>query len=333
MSGESRPLASVVIPTLDAGSGFADTLAAVRAQRDVGEVDLVVLDSESRDATAELARRAGARVRRITRATFNHGATRNHGAALARGRFIAFLTQDALPADDRWLSALVEALESERAVGAMSRVLPRPGCSPLVERSVRHDIVFSPDRVVRRATRAELARMTPLGRRVFCHFNNVASCVRRDWLAAAPFPEIAFGEDLAWGVRAIESGQALVHEPRSVVLHSHESGLRRDHARHAADARLMRLLFGLRVREGWSDGFAAWRTELRRDAEHVGRAALPWREKLRALLYAPLLRAAQVAGQVAGTRAEPGPAPRFEGALPRVERAAPPQSAPEPPIA
>src|SRR5262249_28050618 len=149
----------------------------------------------------------------------------------------------------------------------------------------------------------------PLDRRVFVHFNNVASCVRRESFARAPFPEIAFGEDLVWGERALLRGETLVFEPRSIVLHSHESGLKRDRERHEADARLMNLLFRLRVREGWHDGFATWREEVCRDLAFVAATSLPWREKLAQGLYSPFLRAAQIAGQIDGTRAQIGPPP------------------------
>jgi len=313
------PLASVVIPTLDAGAGFAETLAAVRAQQGVGPVDLVVVDSESRDATPELAKGAGAHVRRIARATFNHGHTRNLGAALARGRFVAFLTQDALPADDRWLVALIDSMEREGAVGGLSRVLPRPGCSPLVERSVRNDLVFPPRRAVKRASREEIERLTPLQRRILFHFNNVASCVRRDAFARAPFPGIAFGEDLAWGERMVRAGATLVYEPESIVIHSHASALAVDFARHKADATLMRQLFGMVVRRGWRDGFACWREEVALDLRFVAATSLPWREKFRHGLYSPFLRAAQVAGQVAGGRVAPGGAPDRPEMLPSPE--------------
>src|SRR5262249_50785102 len=128
--------------------------------RDVGPLDVVVVDSQSRDGTPDVARRAGARVRTVARATFNHGGTRNLGAALARGRFVAFLTQDALPADPRWLAALIDSMERDDAAGGYSRVLPRPGCSPLVERTVNHDLVSWRHRHVKRTTPAEAARMT-----------------------------------------------------------------------------------------------------------------------------------------------------------------------------
>jgi rhamnosyltransferase len=315
----AAPLASVVIPTLNAGEGLAETLAAVRGQRGVGDVDLVVVDSESGDGTAERARGAGARVRRILRSTFNHGHTRNLGAALARGRFVAFLTQDALPANDRWLGALIDSLERESAVGAYGRVLPRPGCSPLVERSVRDDLVYSPRRQVKRATPEEIERLTLLERRILFHFNNVSSCVRRDAFARAPFPAMPFGEDLAWGERRLRAGETIVYEPESIVIHSHESALAADFARHRADARLMRQLFGWVVRRGLRDGLERWRSDVALDFAFVRATPLPWRVKLRHWLYSPFLRAAQVAGQVAGGRAPPGAAPDQPSMLPPVE--------------
>ncbi len=319
MSDVAPPLCSVVIPTLNGGPSFAETLAAVRAQAGVGAVDLLVIDSESSDGTTARAEAAGARVRRIARATFNHGHTRNLGAALARGRFVAFLTQDALPANDHWLAALVESMEAERAIGGYSRVLPRPGCSPLVERCVKGDLVYSPERQVKRLAVAELARLAPFERRIFFHFNNVASCVRRDFFAHAPFPELPFGEDLAWGERVLSAGEAIVYEPRSVVLHSHASSLREDHLRHRADALLMRTLFGIRNRDGWHDCFPAWRAEVRRDFSYVLASRATWPRKLGALLYSPLLRAAQLAGQLAGSRAALHTPPSYPNSLPGVE--------------
>lgn len=321
MSASAGPLCSVVIPTLDAGPEFAQTLAALRAQQGIGEPELLVLDSESRDATAVLARDAGARVRMIRRATFDHGFTRNLGAALARGRFVAFLTQDALPHGPHWLVALVEAMEREGAVGGYSRVLARPGCSPLVARHVEGDLVHSPERQVKRLAAAAFERLSPFERRVYCHFNNVASCVRRDWFARHPFPVIPFGEDLAWGTRAIELGEALVYEPRSVVLHSHASDLRADYLRHRADAQLMRTLYGMRNRDGWRDCLPAWWREVAADRRALARSGAPLSARLRWLLYSPLLRAAQLAGQLAGSHGSAVAPARWLEALPPLEAA------------
>jgi rhamnosyltransferase len=311
---------SVVIPTWNAGPRFAETLEAVGAQRDCGEVELWVLDSESRDGTEDLARRHGARTRRILRATFNHGVTRNLGAALSAAPHVAFLTQDAVPADEHWLAALVDAVETEDAAGAYSRVVPRPDCSPLVERSVRDDLVYSRVRQVKRASAEEIAAMTPFQRRIFFHFNNVSSLVRRRDFTRRPFPEIPFGEDLAWGASVLQGGGTLVFEPASVVVHSHESRLLEDARRHADDARLMRTLFGFRNREGLADCIPGWWREVRRDLVHLRDGGYGSLEVVRWMAYGALLRAFQIAGQWRGSYLPLGRGPWFAAGLPPVER-------------
>ena len=62
-----------------------------------------MIDSGSTDGTVEYLRQRGVRVIEIPNAEFNHGATRNLGVAEARSEIVALVTQDACPADDRWL--------------------------------------------------------------------------------------------------------------------------------------------------------------------------------------------------------------------------------------
>ena len=66
------------------------------------------------DATArrELARAHGARVIEIAPREFSHGGTRNLLMAEAAGAHVALLTQDAEPADERWLSGCSRASRS-----------------------------------------------------------------------------------------------------------------------------------------------------------------------------------------------------------------------------
>ena len=240
---------SVVIPTLDAGPDISLLLDRLCDQELDAELELVVIDSSSGDDTAERATRAGARVVTIPRHEFNHGRTRNLGIAQAHGDLVALLTQDALPSNRRWLASLVDTFGAERVAGAYSRVVPRPDASPLVERWVCADAVHREERVEQRmADGAEWCNLASNLRWELGRFNNVASCVRRETLRALPFPELDFGEDLAWGLAAIQAGWTLVYEPRSVVVHSHWSGLARDFARHRADAQLLREQLDLRPR-------------------------------------------------------------------------------------
>ena len=68
---------TVAIPTLNAGPAFAETLAAVRAQRMDREFQVLICDSGSSDETLAIARAHDAQVVEIPRETFSHGGTRN----------------------------------------------------------------------------------------------------------------------------------------------------------------------------------------------------------------------------------------------------------------
>ena len=85
---------SVVIPVKDGEERLEEVLAAVRAQ---GDLELIVIDSGSRDHSREIARAAGADLIEIPPEEFGHGRTRNLGAERASGDLICFLTQDAVP--------------------------------------------------------------------------------------------------------------------------------------------------------------------------------------------------------------------------------------------
>ena len=82
----------MVIPTLNAGAGFEELLKRISEQEASFDYGLLVVDSGSTDGTAELARRYGASVHRISQNEFDHGATRNLGVSLS-GRLDRFLSR------------------------------------------------------------------------------------------------------------------------------------------------------------------------------------------------------------------------------------------------
>ena len=77
---------SVVIPVKDGGADLVRCLEAISRQRIDDEVEVVVVDSGSRDGSAARARSLGRQCPRdSSRSEFHHGRTRNLGASLARG--------------------------------------------------------------------------------------------------------------------------------------------------------------------------------------------------------------------------------------------------------
>jgi glycosyltransferase involved in cell wall biosynthesis len=119
---EAAPSVSVIVPALDAAATLGRTLACLAEQRGAPAHEVIVVDDGSRDGTAELAERAGARV--LRERGLGPGAARNRGAAVARGGVLAFTDADCFPAPG-WLAAGVRALAAADLV--QGRVEPEAG--------------------------------------------------------------------------------------------------------------------------------------------------------------------------------------------------------------
>lgn len=117
----------LIIPTLNAGEQFRTLLEQIAAQS--LPTQKLIVDSESSDGTAELAKKFGVEVLTIPRRTFNHGATRQFALEKLSERckldVIIFLTQDVLLRDDDSLAQLVKIFATDKSVGlAYGRQLP-----------------------------------------------------------------------------------------------------------------------------------------------------------------------------------------------------------------
>jgi glycosyltransferase involved in cell wall biosynthesis len=117
---------SIVVPAFNEARLLPDTLAAIRAAADAfpaGAWELIVCDNNSTDATADLARHAGARVvfepvNQISRA-------RNAGAAAAGGDWLLFVDADSRPTAGL-LREVASTMDDPDAVyaGARMRMVP-----------------------------------------------------------------------------------------------------------------------------------------------------------------------------------------------------------------
>lgn len=286
------PRVSVLIPTLDAERDLAALLPALARQRVEGGIELRAVDSSSADASVAMLRAAGAEVEVIPASEFGHGRTRNRLAAGARGEFLLYLSQDALPVGDDFVATLAGALARDpRLAGATARVLPHPDDDPLTARTVLGAPEARPDSVAAIGANEGGPR-----------FNNVASIVRASVLAEVPFPDVAFGEDIAWASRVIARGHRVAFVADAVVRHAHRYGPKEAFRRYRTDAEFHRRESGIRVRPSLASVAKGLLFELREDFRYVRRQRAP----LRHLLRSPGLRSAQVLGQFLGSRGPRG---------------------------
>lgn len=184
-------------------------LAAVGAQRGV-TAEVIVVDSGSSDQTVSIADAAGARVIRIEPEDFGHGRTRNLAADAATGDVLLFLAQDAVLLGEDALHRLVWTLEADSSLAAVSaRHVPRSSA----ERYGAY-VVFAHDRAGVRGSAA--AR-----RRGAVAVDTVCTAIRRTAWAEHRFADVAFAEDLDFGVRATAAGWTVATSRDVAVAHSH----------------------------------------------------------------------------------------------------------------
>jgi len=117
------------VPTLNAGDEWSSWLDVFLMQNIKADISIII-DSESDDETASLAKAAGLTVQKIERSSFNHGATRQFGISLMPDvDVVIFLTQDAILATNDSLANLVSVFEDSRIGAAYGRQLPRKTAS------------------------------------------------------------------------------------------------------------------------------------------------------------------------------------------------------------
>ncbi len=207
---------SVVIPTLNAMTYLPDLIRVLRAQEPEPPGEILVVDSDSRDGTADYALAAGDDVRLIPVERFTHGGARNLGARQASGAFMVFLSQDAMPRDTQWLAHLLTPFEDNHVAAAFSRQVPNPGASPM-ECFFLHTH-FPPEP----ALYQQPLETTDLHFQRDVFFSNVSSAIRADVLRQCPFDEtLIMSEDQQFARDVILAGHTIAYAPDSIVRHSH----------------------------------------------------------------------------------------------------------------
>lgn len=208
-----RPDASVVIPAFNAARTIDATLASARGQS-VGDIEIIVVDDSSTDATVDLVRELAAedrRIRLIEQVNSGPSTARNRGVDAARSPVVAFLD-----ADDVWTS---EHLQLH--LGALAAD-PRLGVSFSACAIVDHQL--RPTGEVTRPPAHAIRCEDVLGG------NPAGTCsslvVRRQTFDdAGPMrSDMAFAEDQEWLFRATRSGWAVRGLDRRTVLYRTSPG-------------------------------------------------------------------------------------------------------------
>jgi glycosyltransferase involved in cell wall biosynthesis len=306
---------TVAIPVLDGARYLDEVLGAVRAQRTDREVELLIVDSGSTDGSLEIAESHGARIHRIARAEFSHGGTRNRMMAMAGGAHVAFLTQDATPAHERWLAALLEGFEQAADVALVFGPHDaRPDASHMIKSEMeRHFAIWGDG-----GTRLDVQRLERTPEAIAAYrafpgrwsfFSDVNGCVARWAWERIPYREVPYAEDQLLGREMIEAGFAKVFHPEARVRHSHDYPPARFLQRYFDEFRSLREVLGHVEHAHPIDTPQTVRGLVGHDKRWLRRQGVHGRALVRPLAVSLRHHAIRQTGAIVGTRADRLPAP------------------------
>lgn len=265
---------SVVIPVLNGAALLDEVLAATTAQVIDEPFEVLVIDSGSTDGSQQIvARHPGVRLIEIPPEEFGHGRTRNLGVQNTSGDLIAFLTQDATPASERWLAFYRDAFQLADNVGAaFGPHLPRDGVNPLMARLLR-------DHFDSFADPADPTRTVLQGPDDPIYLSNSNSCISRSAWEVAPFRDIAYAEDQAFGVDLLANGFVKAYVPGAAAMHSHDYGMVESFKRWFDEYRGLNDSVGERTEASASRALEIIGDAVARDREFIGELGQPaWRQ-------------------------------------------------------
>ncbi|KKR14548.1 MAG: Glycoside hydrolase family 2 protein [Candidatus Falkowbacteria bacterium GW2011_GWA2_39_24] len=120
----TQPSVSIIIRTKNDRPRLERLFQVLRAQDYQGQVEYIVVDTESIDGTVAYAKQQGARVINIKQSEFNYPKSLNIGCQIASGEILISLVGHALPLRTDWLSGSLQHFLDPKVAGVYGHVLP-----------------------------------------------------------------------------------------------------------------------------------------------------------------------------------------------------------------
>ena len=203
---------SVIIPTLNAEKELPVLLRSLEVQS-YPITEIIIVDSSSDDQTVSIG-------------MSYHGKTRDLVFRKSIGNIVVFLTQDAVPADKKFLGNLITPLLDPNVAVSVGRQLPKPSASKM-EKLVRN-FNYPAENNIR-----SKEDITHLGIKAFFSSNSCAAYRRDVYFHLGGFNEsVRTNEDMFFAAKALQSGYCVAYTAEACVYHSHNFTLMQQYKRN-----------------------------------------------------------------------------------------------------
>lgn len=221
-----HPKCSIVIRCYNEEQHIGRLLSGLM-QQTVQDVEIIVVDSGSTDATVLIASQYPIKLISIRPDEFSFGRSLNLGCQAATAEFIVIASAHVYPVYQDWLEQLLKPF-ADPAVGL---VYGKQRGNDRTQYS-EHQIfaTWFPDQSL------------PLQAHPFC--NNANAAIRRTLWEQQPYDESLTGlEDLDWAKRVMPSGYRIAYRAEAEIIHVHEETPQRIYNRYRREAIALKQIF------------------------------------------------------------------------------------------
>lgn len=186
----------------------------------------LVEEAEDKKVREMLMKAKNAVITEVEKKDFDHGGTRNLGASLSHTKYMLFMTQDAVPVDDKLIESMLKAFENPKLGTAYGRQLPTEEVG-VIERYTRK---FNyPDEGCTKSV-TDLERLGI--KTYFC--SNVCAMYRKDvYEEMGGFVlHTIFNEDMIMASKVIQAGYEIAYVAEAEVIHAHKYTYRQQFTRN-----------------------------------------------------------------------------------------------------
>jgi len=196
------------------------------------KTEIIVIDSESTDNSLQVIDSYRSKIDhlstyKVRKSDFNFGSTRNFGVQKSKGKYVCFISADALPLNVSFLRFFEDCFNiDKRVVAVFGKQMPykkTPYINKL-ELFCRFSKLDRSTNINGRLIQSKKNLKTNPIKDLYLEYfiSNVFSCYRKSFLLRNPFPAINGGEDFYIGKKIINKGLIKVYDKNNIVLHSHK---------------------------------------------------------------------------------------------------------------
>lgn len=216
---------SIVIRCLNEEKHIGRLLEGIMEQTHK-DVEIIVVDSGSKDATVSIAQQFPTKIISIKPEDFSFGYALNVGCKVATGDILLFASAHVYPVYNDWLTLMAKPFE-RKEIGLVYGKQQGDERTQFSEHQIFAK--WFPD------------TCSQDQKHPFC--NNANCAIRRSLWEASPYDETLTGlEDLAWAKKMLTNGHKIAYQSNATIVHVHEETWKSVRNRYRREAIAFRLI-------------------------------------------------------------------------------------------